>query len=207
VALSFGAMPARIDVVYSTTARLDWTEVVTCPHCGYRSKAGVVVANRGTGRAAYGIGQEAARDRAGINAFTGAVDGARLMLQRARCPKCQKRAGGVPWLAVKSFFLWSFVASVVLGVAVSNVAPNKSPGVLCIGGIGVIAMTVFTVRRRLRVADACVRFEPIMEVPEHVVRTPPRTEPARPAPRAPEPKAEAADDSGLELDVDRKWNK
>lgn len=207
--------------VHHQTARLDWSEVVTCPHCQLRSKGGVVARGHGRGVAPYGIGAESSRERAGIDAFATAVDSARVMLRRARCPRCGKRGSGVVWLAVKALLGWAILAGIFAQAAIA-LDFSVSRTLACAAAV-VLLLVSLTILAKLRAADARVRFEPLLEggaspappeAPEAPVapapspRRPVRArEPAREREEAPGPAPSSADPGSLELDLDRSWNK
>ncbi|MHB8876976.1 MAG: hypothetical protein ACYC8T_25040 [Myxococcaceae bacterium] len=209
-----------INVRYTTRAALDWAEVVTCPHCGLKSRAGIAVVGVGSSKATLGIGRDEARERAGIGAFADAVGSAKSMIQRARCPKCGKRGGGVAWLICKTFLLCTFAAGLVLHWT----GHDRFIGHTFVAVLLLVAGIVWL---RLRASDARVRFEPVLEpdqrpekepfVPAHL-RLDPAEPPqaATPAPRWPadpegasSPKEQLGpgEDSELALDLDRSWNK
>jgi hypothetical protein len=207
-----------VGVKYSRTSNLDWSEQVTCPHCGLRSKASVRVVSTGTATAHYGVFRESAKERAGMNAFTGGVELARELLEHARCPTCAKRRGGATWLWARGLFLWSFPAAAVFLFVRATTPDAESvqlPFLVLLGG-GVIAVTAFRVWRRLALSDRAVYFESAIEVADHLAQPTARREapPPTAAPELPEwvkardeaARAERpADDSGLELDLDRNW--
>ncbi len=58
-----------IDIHHHRRADLDWSELITCPHCGNRARGRVAVTGVGEGTAHGGLFNEDAHQRAGIDAF------------------------------------------------------------------------------------------------------------------------------------------
>jgi len=222
----------RVETRYTRTARLDWTDVVTCPHCGAKWKGGVVSRGSGSDQTWHGMGAESAYENAGIDAFSRAVDAGKAALLRARCPRCHKRGGGVVSLAIKVVLLYGFLAALFIWVSremghggMWNGGSSAAlPPVLIALALVMVPLTVSGV---LRSVDRRVRAEPIEELRSQPA-FPPAPEPrqrqalpgarmpvnaARPARAnaaapAPDPAPRApADPDGLELDLDRSWNK
>lgn len=225
-----------IDIHYETSTTLDWSEVVTCPHCGLKCRAGLAVTGTGTGKATWGIGQDAARERAGVGAFTDAVGTGRTLIRRARCPQCRKRPDSAAVLAVKVFAFWA----VALGVTLKLLMP-ADPNITTSSKVGCVAffcllLVPLTVWRMLASADSRVRFEELIEADQKFTKTPyvplhlqPTVdESVAPVEAAPpssgandhgaweeqfsgsdrsEVAAPTDDDSPLELDTDRNWRK
>jgi predicted RNA-binding Zn-ribbon protein involved in translation (DUF1610 family) len=207
-----------VRTVYRSTTQLDWSEPATCPHCGFKSRAGVVARGRGYGRTYYGLGRESAQEGANIDAFSSAVSAARRMIERARCPKCGKRAGGVVWLGIRSAFLWSFIVTFGLVVVPGFTGKGLGPGSAVVGVVAFALLVTWSVRRGLAHADEVVRFEPVETITLPLPGSsepPPAAAPRPPRPRAPAPAASAApapapgpvDPDALELDFDRSWQK
>lgn len=110
-------MPVRVDVVYSKAAHLGWTETITCPSCQQRWKAGVKVSGVGTGSAPYGVGREAARERAGIEAFSNASEEGERLIRLAKCPGCgHRQASGFSLMGVGGGFVLALFAGSVPGL-------------------------------------------------------------------------------------------
>jgi hypothetical protein len=208
----------RIETRYTRTAQLDWTEVVTCPHCGAKWKGGVISRGRGSDQTWHGMGAESAIENAGIDAFSRAVDAGKAALLRARCPRCHKRGGGVVSLAIKTALLYGFLAALFIWVAremghggmwSGGSSPALPPILIALA----LVMVPLTVSGVLRSVDQRVRFEPLEQLRPQPAAPPPappprpRQAPAPRAPAAPAAPADPADPDGLELDLDRSWNK
>lgn len=203
-------MYVRTETRVYETARLDWTEVVTCPHCGARWKGGVISRGYGSEQTWHGMGKDSGMENAGIDAFSRAVDAGKQALLRARCPRCHKRGGGVASLVVKVVLLYGF-----LGALLTWVAREMGHGGMWDGGssrfllpiiiVLVLVLIPVTVMSSLGRVDRCVRYVPLEEIGPQPGPPPaaprPRPAPAAPAPRAPD------DPDALELDTDRSWNK
>jgi hypothetical protein len=205
-----------VETVYHRTTRLDWTQVVTCPHCQARWKGAVVARGYGRGRTTYGFGEESAQANAGTDAFASAVDSAKAMLERARCPRCGKRGGAIVSLVIKMALFYALLAALFIWVGGSLARSGAweggaSPRVVPIAIVLALVLVPLTVVRELRSVDARVRFEPVAELlsqppPPEAPVAPPRPAPA--ATRKSAPAARSAPDSdSLELDLDRSWNK
>jgi hypothetical protein len=164
----------------SESTTLDWSEAVECPHCHTRSKARVVAS--GSSTASYDKhwsgGQEDAEGRAGVGAFEDAMDNAKAMIRRARCPKCGERGqgGGVV------FAIHFVVSALLLGVATALLTgfltrhgdlPGlarrflaMSPAQLALGcAVAGAGLALLTTMNALSTADAKVRFEAVQELP------------------------------------------
>jgi hypothetical protein len=191
-----------LETVYHRTAQLDWTEVITCPHCHARWKGGVIARGHGSDRTFHGMGDQAAYEGAGSDAFAAAVDAGRAMLLRARCPRCHKRGGGIGSLVIKSAFLHGVLVGLATWGARSLARGGAWPGgsdprLLPILIVLAVVLLPLTIISSLRSVDRRVRFEPLQEI---------GSQPAPPPPPAPERHAPASPGS-LELDVDHSWNK
>ncbi|HEY8207379.1 MAG TPA: hypothetical protein VIG99_07860 [Myxococcaceae bacterium] len=216
-------MPPIFEKVYRRTAELDWTEVMTCPHCQAKWKGGVIAQGHGRDRTTYGFGEESAFENAGSDAFARAVDAGKTALLRARCPHCHKRGGGVGSLVVKTVLLYGFLVAVSAGSARLLAEGGawdggSSPFLLLILIVLGLALIPVTVKGALKSVDQRVRFEPLQEVGYQPAPPPARPQPAprrpvnaaapAPPPPAPAPaRPSAGDPDSLELDVDRSWNK
>ncbi len=198
----------HFDTLHTQTSRLDWSEVITCPGCRTKWKARVKVKASGTGRAHYGIGQEDAHDRAGVSAFSNASEAGAALIRRAKCPRCGQRSGGLFSLAFQSIAI-----TAVLGWLSYRWLPERLGGFLAVAGVLVI--TPLLIWYGLSQAERRVSFEPINEVPEHLVRRDSQRaldvpEPLAPPPDVDQPVATTqapGAEPELELDVDRSWNK
>lgn len=213
-------MPVYFGLRYEQKMELAWSEPFTCVHCGHRTKAGVTTIGTGSGRAPYAIGRDAAKERAGTEAFQSAVDAARELILLARCPSCGQRQGGLTAVAVKFLVGCAIVAGCIQFTA-SRLGGSR-PGELLewpVGALvllygGAVALAALLIRRRVQMADRGVRFEPVIVVPEPAAA--PTEEPAQPvvsndwqswhaANDAAEGPAPDSDGSELELDLDRSW--
>lgn len=153
----------RVDVVYRKTSALDWSEQVSCPKCNTRWKARVQVAASGTGAAAYGIGRDAAKDRAGIDAFTNASEAGERLIRLSKCPKCgHRRVGAVSLWGLAVGFVAGFLASGVFSLIGQGVHSNALAGLGCLVGPVVMVWVARLVRQReFAEADASVVAEPL----------------------------------------------
>ena len=93
-------MPARIDVVYSQESNIDWKEPVTCGSCRTQFVAQVRSRGEGSGRAVYGLGRGSAADRAGMEAFSAALEEGKTLVRLRRCPRCRKSLGSTGEVAL-----------------------------------------------------------------------------------------------------------
>lgn len=201
-----------IDLHHHRRAELDWSEVITCPHCGNRARGRVAVTGVGEGTAHGGLFNEDARARAGIDAFDKASSEGAALLRRAKCAACGKRSEGN---------LGSFITAAGLGLSMAVFGYRELEGAaLVLGAFMVIPLGVVFAWWRTNKADASVVWEGVAELPPSALpvspgwaaQQAPKPEPTQAprweTPEPPSPNLEpASESSGLELDFDRSWNK
>ncbi|MFO0599972.1 MAG: hypothetical protein U0228_31975 [Myxococcaceae bacterium] len=148
-------MPLRLDVVHTRSTTLGWTEELECPKCQRRWKAGVRVTGTGRGSANYGIGNQQARDRAGIEAFSNASEEGARLIRLAACPACGHRQGlGLSLVGVGGGFIVGLMAA-----SIGALLPRLAL-LACVLWPGVwFAVARWDQRRNQRLADARVVFE------------------------------------------------
>lgn len=215
----------HFDIVHRKTSSLDWTEVITCPHCGNVAKGRVHVSATGRGEAHYGLFNDDAKERAGVDAFQNASSRGEMLLRRAKCPACGKRGAGVGGSIASACGLGFLMA--VFGFR------ELGGGSVVLGVLMAIVLAPVFAWWSTSEADRKVSWESVMtHIPEHLVNPMARRAPVQPlaldpiaeAPPPPEPEQRMAPrwetpdlpnqpklDSGgegeLELDLDRSWNK
>jgi DNA-directed RNA polymerase subunit RPC12/RpoP len=211
----------HFDIVHRKTSSLDWTEVITCPHCGHVAKGRVHVSAEGRGNAHYGLFNDDAKERAGVDAFANASSKGEELLRRAKCAACGKRAAGAGGAILSASGLGFLMA--VFGFS------TLGGGSLVLGVLMAIVLSPLFAWWGAREADRTVSWEEVLvNVPEHfvnpmasrapvavrplVVSPPPEPEhvmaPRWETPDLPnQPKLDAGGDGELELDLDRSWNK
>lgn len=216
------------DRIHHQSSSLDWSEVVACPSCGAKFKASVSVSASGSARSHSSFDRDSAHEMAGVDAFANASSLGEAMIRRAKCPSCGKRGGRVFSLVVQSVFYSGLVAGGIIWAGDHFGHPR--PAMLLGVALGVLLVPTL-IWLGLSAADERVRFAPIEQVPTYLAQGPHSAAPAttqrhrepialEEEPQPPPPSAreqrwanlEAAPPStdaepGLELDVDRKWNK
>lgn len=216
----------HFDIVHRKTSSLDWTEVITCPHCGHVAKGRVHVSAVGRGEAHYGLFNDDAKERAGVDAFANASSKGETLLRRAKCAACGKRGTGAGGAIASACGLGFLMA--VFGFK------SMGGGSLVLGVLMAIVLSPLFAWWGAREADRTVSWEEVLvNVPEHFVNPMAARAPA-PAPATPvvaqqpvpplepervmaprwetpdlpnQPKLDAGGDGELELDLDRSWNK
>lgn len=199
-----------LDLHHHRRADLDWSELITCPHCGNRARGRVAVTGVGEGTAHGGLFNDDARARAGIDAFDKASSQGASLLRRAKCPACGKRGQG-------SF--GSFVTAAGLGLSMAVFGYRQlGEAAILLGALMVLPLGALFAWWHTNKADSAVSWERIADLPPPTLAQSPgwaaqQAPPPAQAPRweTPEPASPnlepAPESSGLELDLDRSWNK
>lgn len=200
-----------VDLHHYRSANLDWSELITCPHCGNRARGRVAVTGVGQGTAHGGLFNEDARTRAGIDAFDKASSEGAALLRRAKCPACGKRGEGT---------LGSFFTAAGLGLSMAVFGYRQlEEAALVLGALMVVPLGLVFALWRTNKADRQVVWESVADLSPSALplspgwaaqQAPPDPAPAPrwETPEPPSPDLEPpGESSGLELDFDRSWNK
>ncbi|MER2559324.1 MAG: hypothetical protein ABTQ32_01310 [Myxococcaceae bacterium] len=191
-----------LDIHHHRRADLDWSELITCPHCGHRARGRVAVSGVGEGTAHGGLFNEDAHQRAGIDAFDKASSQGASLLRRAKCPACGKRGQGS---------LGSFMTAAGLGLSMAVLGYRQlEEAAIVLGVVMVLPLGALFAWWHTNKADSAVSWESVADLapaarpispgwaaqqaPPKPVQAPPNLEPP-------------GESSGLELDFDRSWNK
>ena len=198
------------DLHHHRRADLDWSELITCPHCGNRARGRVAVTGVGEGTAHGGLFNDDARTRAGIDAFDKASSQGASLLRRAKCPACGKRGQGS---------LGSFVTAAGLGLSMAVFGYRTlGEAAILLGALMVLPLGALFAWWHTNKADSAVSWETVADLAPSTLpqspgwaaqqAPPPAEAPRWETPEPPSPNPEPApESSGLELDLDRSWNK
>lgn len=202
-----------VDIHHHRRTDLDWSELITCPHCGNRARGRVAVSGVGEGTAHGGLFNEDAHQRAGIDAFDKASSQGASLLRRAKCPACGKRGQGS---------LGSFMTAAGLGLSMAVLGYRQlEEAAILLGAVMVLPLGALFAWWHTNKADSAVVWESVADLapatlpisPGWAAQQAPKAEPTQ-APRweTPEPPSPPnleppGESSGLELDFDRSWNK
>lgn len=195
-----------LDIHHHRRANLDWSELITCPHCGNRARGRVAVSGVGEGTAHGGLFNDDAQTRAGIDAFDKASSRGASLLRRAKCPACGKRGQG----SAGSFMT---AAGLGLSMAVLGYRQLEEASIL-LGALMVLPLGALFAWWHTNKADSSVSWERVADLaptspsPGWAAQQRAPEAPRWETPEPPSPNAEPApESSGLELDLDRSWNK
>lgn len=161
-------MIPRVDAVYRDQSAITWKETISCQGCGTTFVASVLTVGHGTGRAVYGIGRQAASERAGMDSFINATEEGERLIRLKRCSRCRKSLGSTTGVTV-STAIRTGVGAFFLGPGLVFPTQWGSEALQQVGGLlmcpaffGVwFGLYRWQFGKRVDEADQRVRLEPV----------------------------------------------